>query len=45
LRQAPWHQVLFKANTGENDLGDSGKLEKSNMIYTMRLKRRDVLKE
>lgn len=35
-----WHQVVFKANTVENDLGDSGKLRKSSMIYTMRPKRK-----
>lgn len=45
LRQDPWPQVLFKANTGENDLGDSGKLKTTNMIYTMRQKRREILKE
>lgn len=44
LRQAPWHQFLFKANVVENDLGDSGNL-KNNMIYTMRLERREMLKE
>lgn len=35
-----WHQVVFKANTIENDLGDPGKLRKSSMIYTMRPKRK-----
>lgn len=45
MRQTPWHQVLLKANTRENDLGDPGKLKKNNMIYTMRLKGRGMLKE
>lgn len=35
-----WHQVAFKANTVENDLGDPGKLRTSSMIYTMRPKRK-----